>query len=78
MLFINIIINFFLIFLIGIPELNIPSLEPFVIPEIDLKVFQGLSSSLFGDSLQKSNKSRAFTRNLVVHHSSEFQINSVK
>jgi len=63
---------------IGIPELKIPALEPFLIPEIDLKIFQGLSASLFGGTVQKSNKSRAFARNLVVHHSSEFDIHDLK
>lgn len=53
-------------------------MEPFVIPEIDLKVFQGLATSFFGDSIQKNNKSRAFTRNLVIHHSSEFKLNNLK
>ncbi|XP_001951125.1 uncharacterized protein LOC100159613 [Acyrthosiphon pisum] len=62
----------------GIPELNIPALEPFLIPEIDLKIFQGLSASLFGGNVQKSNKTKAFARNLVVHHSSEFDIHDLK
>ncbi|KAL4089581.1 hypothetical protein QTP88_024594 [Uroleucon formosanum] len=62
----------------GIPELNIPTLEPFVIQEIDLKIFEGLSSSFFGGTVQKSNKSKAFARNLVVHHSSEFNIHELK
>lgn len=62
----------------GIPELNIPALEPFIIPEIDLKIFQGLSSSLFGGTVQRSNKTKAFARNLIVHHSSEFDIHELK
>lgn len=66
------------ILFIGIPELNIPTLEPFVIQEIDLKIFEGLSSSFFGGTVQKSNKSKAFARNLVVHHSSEFNIHELK
>lgn len=61
----------------GIPELNIPALEPFVIQEIDLKVFRGLGDSLFGGgSAQKSDKYKAFARNLVVHHSSEFVLHN--
>lgn len=62
----------------GIPELNIPALEPFIIQEIDLKIFQGLSSQLFGGTFQKSNKTKAFARNLVIHHSSEFDIHELK
>jgi hypothetical protein len=62
----------------GIPELNIPSIEPFLIQEIDLKVFQGLGNSLFGGSIQRSDKYKAFARNLIVHHSSEFVLNELK
>jgi len=63
----------------GIPELNIPALEPFVIQEIDLKVFRGLGDSLFGGgSMQKSDKYKAFARNLLVHHSSEFVLHNFK
>jgi len=63
---------------IGIPELNIPALEPFLIPEIDLKIFQGLGASFFGGTIQRSNKTKAFARNLVIHHSSEFDIYDLK
>lgn len=62
----------------GIPELNIPSLEPFVIQEIDLKIFQGLGASIFGGTVQRSDKSKAFARNLIIHHSSEFDIHELK
>uniref|UniRef100_A0A2S2PN39 Protein takeout n=2 Tax=Schizaphis graminum TaxID=13262 RepID=A0A2S2PN39_SCHGA len=62
----------------GIPELNIPSLEPFVIQEIDLKIFQGLGASIFGGTVQRSDKSKAFARNLIIHHSSEFDIHDLK
>lgn len=61
----------------GIPELKIPTLEPFVIDELDLKVFQGLSA-LLGGNIQKSNKTRAFARNLTIHHSSEFILHDLK
>lgn len=66
------------ILFIGIPELNIPALEPFLIPEIDLKIFQGLGASIFGNTIQRSNKTKAFARNLVIHHSSEFEIYDLK
>jgi len=61
----------------GIPELKIPVLEPFIIPEIDLRVFKGLGA-LFNTNLQNSDKNKAFARNLTVHHSSEFTINDIK
>lgn len=53
-------------------------IEPFAIQEIDLKVFQGLSTSLFGGNIQRSDKHKAFARNLIIHHSSEFVINELK
>ncbi|CAH1736156.1 unnamed protein product [Aphis gossypii] len=62
----------------GIPELNIPTLEPFIIPEIDLKIFQGLGATIFGGTVQRSDKSKAFARNLIIHHSSEFDIHDLK
>lgn len=62
----------------GIPELNIPAIEPFLIQEIDLKVFRGLTTSLFGNNMQRSDKHKAFARNLIIHHSSEFVINDLK
>ncbi|XP_025200394.1 uncharacterized protein LOC112598212 [Melanaphis sacchari] len=62
----------------GIPELNIPTLEPFLIQEIDLKIFQGLGASIFGGTIQRSDKSKAFARNLIIHHSSELDIHEVK
>lgn len=70
--------NNIIVICIGIPELNIPSLEPFVIEEIDLKGFEGLGASIFGGNFQRSNKTRAFARNLVAHHSSEFTVKSMK
>lgn len=61
----------------GIPELKIPKFEPLFIPEIDLKVFEGLST-MFGGNPQRSDKTRAFARNLTIHHSSEFILNKFK
>ncbi|VVC36453.1 Haemolymph juvenile hormone binding [Cinara cedri] len=62
----------------GIPELRIPPFEPFVIEELDLKIFQGLGDSLFGRNIQRNEKSRSFARNLIAHHSSEFIMHSLK
>jgi hypothetical protein len=53
-------------------------LEPFVIQEIDLKIFQGLGASIFGGTVQRSDKTKAFARNLIIHHSSEFDIHELK
>lgn len=70
--------NHCIIIYTGIPELNIPTLEPFVIQELDLKIFQGLGAAVLGGGGQKSDKHKAFARNLVIHHSSEFNINELK
>lgn len=61
----------------GIPELKIPAFDPFLIPEIDLKVFEGIST-MFGGAIQRSEKTKAFARNMTIHHSSEFILHALK
>ncbi|XP_050548943.1 uncharacterized protein LOC126910423 [Daktulosphaira vitifoliae] len=61
----------------GIPEANIPIMEPFKIPEIDLSIFQALSPQILG-SRQNADKFRAFARNVIIHHASELKINRIK
>lgn len=41
-------------------------------------MFQGLGESLLGSNMQKSEKYKAFARNLVVHHSSEFTLRELR
>lgn len=66
-----------IVFNLGIPEANIPILEPFKIPEIDLSIFQALSPQVLG-SRQNADKFRAFARNIVIRHASELKVNSAK
>ncbi|XP_050443075.1 circadian clock-controlled protein daywake-like [Adelges cooleyi] len=61
----------------GIPELGVPAIEPFLIRELDLKIFQALGTQLFGNQ-QNSDKFRALARNIIVHHSSEFKLHHMK
>lgn len=62
----------------GIPELNIPVLEPFIIQELDLTIFRGISSTLLGGGSQRTDKHKSYVRNLKIHHSSEFTMNQLK